>query len=516
MYDSKERYQLHWVMIGIGALQTLKDVIFPVALLFGINMMRDGVKQSIIPILIMLFFFTALLFVSFLTSYIRWKRFVYWFEDDELRMEYGLFVRKKRYIPFERIQSLDFTESIFHRPLVLVKINIETASGSGEAEASLAAVSKEAAHAIEVIVREGKKKVIVQPQLARLTEDGMYEEMPSLQEERVVEKKREAPRSVFKMSSKDLLILATTSGGIGVILSGLLLFFSQFSDLIPLEWLAFQMREFIQSGITFVVLVIGVILLIAWLLSVGWTFLSYARFEVKTDGENIFITRGLIEKKRVTVPLKRVQSVELVENPFRQLFGLCTVTLHSAGGVGDGERLNLFPLVRKKDVYEPLRRIIPGYTFDEPTRKMPKRGRHFFRRLRYVWILPVIVGMSYYFYPYGLLTLLLVPLNIAYGWWQHRSAGYDIVDQQLILRTRSLTLRTMYVQKHRIQSMTWRQSYFHGRKEIGTLEVYIKSGMFATVAQAPFIDHKEGERLFEWYAHSPRIQKELDASHSVE
>ena len=48
---------------------------------------------------------------------IKWKRFEYWFEDDELRIEYGLFVKKKRYIPFDRIQSLDYTEGILHRPL---------------------------------------------------------------------------------------------------------------------------------------------------------------------------------------------------------------------------------------------------------------------------------------------------------------------------------------------------------------------------------------------------------------
>ena len=37
------------------------------------------------------------------------------------------------------------------------------------------------------------------------------------------------------MTGKDLLILATTSGGIGLILSGVLIFLAQFADVLPIE-----------------------------------------------------------------------------------------------------------------------------------------------------------------------------------------------------------------------------------------------------------------------------------------
>ena len=82
---------------------------------------------------------------------IKWKRFRYWFEEEELRIEYGLFVKKKRYIPFERIQSLNYTEGIFHRPFGLVKVKVETAGGGAtkEADAELTAITKEAAEQIK-------------------------------------------------------------------------------------------------------------------------------------------------------------------------------------------------------------------------------------------------------------------------------------------------------------------------------------------------------------------------------
>jgi putative membrane protein len=54
-----------------------------------------------------------------------WLRFSYRVEDGELRIESGVFIRKKRYIPFERIQSLDFSEGIFQQFFGLVKVRVK-------------------------------------------------------------------------------------------------------------------------------------------------------------------------------------------------------------------------------------------------------------------------------------------------------------------------------------------------------------------------------------------------------
>ena len=103
-------------------------------------------------------FLVSLLLSFFITGIIKWKRFEYWFEDNELRIEYGLFVKKKRYIPFDRIQSLDYTEGILHRPFKLVKVKVETAgsSSSKKSEAELTAITKEAANRIETEIAQAK------------------------------------------------------------------------------------------------------------------------------------------------------------------------------------------------------------------------------------------------------------------------------------------------------------------------------------------------------------------------
>ncbi len=115
---SNELYRLHPVSAIISSVKALKSMILPVAIIIisnGFNFSLNFRSEY--------FFETVLLFgvwgvgavLALVGGIVKWRTFVYWFEDGELRVKYGLFVKKKRYIPFERIQSLNYHEGIFHR-----------------------------------------------------------------------------------------------------------------------------------------------------------------------------------------------------------------------------------------------------------------------------------------------------------------------------------------------------------------------------------------------------------------
>lgn len=275
---------------------------------------------------------------------------------------------------------------------------------------------------------------------------------------------------------------------------------SQFADLIPFEWMYEEISAFIKFGVLIVAIAIFLGLLAVWILSVGMTFLSHYDFTVSLDKEDIVITRGLLEKKRVTVPLKRIQSVVLVENPFRKLFGYASVKIHSAGGgVGESSRINLFPLVKRSQVETHLAEIFPDLHLKEPVNKLTSRGKPFYYRIDFLWMLPVIGALIYFFFPYGLFSLAIIPVIIAFGLWQHRSAAYEIVDHQLIMRFRMFSLQTAYTMKKRIQSMEMKQSYFHRRKEVATITANVKSGIGSFHATVQHMEVEEAEKILEWY-----------------
>jgi len=495
MMSDQKRYKLHWVTAIIEILKTLKEALLPLVVLIFANGWNRG-KTGLWYFDYLSFIIFGVLIVSLaVAGIVKWKRFEYWFEDDELRIESGLFVKKKRYIPFDRIQSLDYTEGIFHRPFGLVKVKVETAGSSSakQAEGELTAITKEAAKRVEIEMAEAKKRQREKPAAEAETADVLeLEEIPEVEEKSF--------RKIFTMTTKDLLVLATTSGGVGVILSGAAIFLSQFGDLIPYEWMFEEISAFIKFGVLVVAISVFLGLLGVWLLSVGMTLLSHFNFTVEMNEEDIVITRGLLEKKKVTVPLKRIQSVVVVENPFRKLFGYSSVAIHSAGGgIGQSSKINLLPIVKRGLVESYLEDIFPDLSLEEPTKKLAAKGRPFYYRIDFLWMVPVIGALTYYFFPYGLFSLAIIPVIIAYGIWQHRSAAYDIAGNQLTMRFRTFSLQTAYMMRKRIQSLDMRQSYFHRRKGVASIIANVKSGMGVYHATVQHMDVEEAERIFNWY-----------------
>lgn len=487
---SEKRYKLHWITAILSVLKSVKDMIVPILILFFANGSYDmGTGKWYWDYLNFMIF--GLLFLSLLvTGIIKWKRFEYWFEEDELRIEYGLFVKKKRYIPFDRIHSLDYTEGILHRFFKLVKVSVETAGGSAslKSEAELTAITKEAADQIEIQMADAKLR-----KSTLVADEEELEDALELTEEPEL-------KLVFAMGGKDLLILATTSGGIGLILSGALLFLTQFSDVLPMDRMYEEVSGIIKYGLLIVAAVLLLAFLVVWAISVVMTFVSYYGFSVVVDKEDIVITRGLIEKKRATVPLNRVQSVRVIENPFRQLFGYANVVIDNAGGgLGDGARINLFPLVKKKDVNGPLKELFPDLIVDEPVGKLPSRGKRYYYRIDFLWMIPVISALVYFFYPFGLFSLLIIPVVVLWGLWQQRSAAYEVFGNQLTMRFRGFSLQTAYLMKKRIQSMAIKQNYFHRRKGVATISTSVKSGMGVFTAQVSHMEEAEADRILSWY-----------------
>ena len=494
---SEERYKLHPISAVMNFIKGLKDLIFPFVVVFVANGFQGGPGENedwtrFIPY-ILGFGFLVLILIS---GIVKWKRFVYWFEDNELRIEYGLFVKMKRYIPFERIQSLNYTESILHRPLKLVKVKIETA-GSGnpdEAEAELTAITKEAASRIEKELVEAKKR-----KQSRV-------DINDLEEQSFSEKETVSIVPVFKMKQKDLLILATTSGGIGVVFSGLAVFMLQFSELIPYEKIYEEMMVFLKFGFFLVAISVFFVLVLAWIVSVILTTLNYFEFTIWKDDDQIIITRGLLEKKKVSIPIARVQGIRIVENPLRQLFGYCTVFVESAGGsLSDkDQKIRLFPFIKKEKLNHYLVNLFPDLHVESEWTVSPEKAKPFYYRLDFIWMIPVIVGVGYFYFPYGLLSLLLIPVLILFGLWQHRSAGYSIKGNQLSMRYRGFSKYTFMIEKKRMQSVEMKQSPFQKKHLLASFETTIKSGLLGATAKVEHLELKDVEEVMNWFTPSEK------------
>ncbi|WP_066301704.1 PH domain-containing protein [Bacillus sp. FJAT-29937] len=470
-----EPKRLHPISAIVNFLKQLKDLIIPF-LVFVVFGSRDGSIQLIISVVIIAFIL--------ISGIISWLRFTYRLEEGELRIEYGVFVRKKRYIPFDRIQSLDLSEGILHRPFGLVRVKVETAgSGSkGEAEAVLTAISKDEANQIQHILFSAKNE---------------------MDDEVSVEDNQE--KILYKITPGELLLMASTSGGVGVVFSACFAFVFQFEEMIPYERLFKGLADVISNGILFISILVFIGFLIAWVAALVGTMVKYAGFSVKNVGEDLIITRGLLEKRQITIPLHRIQAIRISENLIRQPLGFGTVFLESAGGSAidqESARVMILPIIKKERIANILTPYLNDYSFESVIESAPSRAlkRYLFRGLLYS--LPVAAVPVIFFRPWGYLALLFVLLSIAWAFVKYKDAGWGMDESQLILRYRAVNKTTVFMKRNRIQSLNIKESYFQRGKELGTVTAVVMSGSGGTGGTVVDLEKQDINDIYKWYSYS--------------
>ncbi|GIN93449.1 UPF0699 transmembrane protein YdbT [Siminovitchia terrae] len=482
MFEPK---RLHPITVLYDFVRSLKELIIPFIFLFIFGKNKIVIEGPLLSMLPQLLF---LLFVLFMIAsmVINWLRFTYRVEDNELRIEQGLFVKKKRYIPFDRIQSLDLSESIIHRPLGLVKVKVETAgSGGDKAEAELTAIKKEDAATLQKIIADAKNKM-----QASVVEEACLEE-----------------DIIYKITSRQLLFLASTSGRAGVVISAFLAFVFQFENFIPYEKLFNEMQELVKFGVVLISGIVAVVLLIAWLLSVAIAFFKYNDFTVRKVKDELIITRGLLEKRTTTVPLHRIQALTIKESPIRQPFGYASVSLESAGGSStdlESSSMVLLPVVKRNKIADILEDYMTDYMFKNDFKSAPSRSlrRYLFIKSLIAFIIAgVLTG---FFWPYGLFGAILIPIAILWGYAQYKSAGWNFTGSQLTMRYRTIEQHTMLMKKNRIQSMEASVSWFQKRADLAAVSASVKSGEASRHAEIAHLDQRDVLEIYAWYSHHER------------
>lgn len=481
------KQHLHPITIVMNMLKNAKQWVTTFAVLFLVNIGRiewnpakPGFQWTLIGLLVI----AVIAIVTIVLCILSWRRFTYWFEDQELHIEKGIFVRKHQLVPFERIQSVNFKESILHRPFRLVSVTLETA-GSEESGMKLLAISKQQAEWIEAATKKAKKRT-------NTSLEATPEEQPLVEKE-----------LMYSITKKDLLILAATSGSIGIIFSALAAIATQLSDFIPMDAVVDQVQVLVKSGITLIALLVALILFVSWFFSIVVTYIQFANFEVVREGERLLISKGVLEKKRTNVPLSRVQSIRIVESPFRQLFGFATIQLVSAGNTEEksGSTVTLMPLIKRAEGIALLQKLFPDYVYDVEQWVKPPKFASWRYMLFYSWFTFVIVALLIIFIPhyYGAFGFILCAFAMLYGYALYKTAALQIEDNQLLVVTRTFSKVTTLVMKNRIQTLQLAQTIVAERGELARFQAIYVAGKLPMGVGVRFFKKVDLLRIYHWY-----------------
>ncbi|WP_054950555.1 PH domain-containing protein [Numidum massiliense] len=496
---------------------------------------------------------TFLVLLAVVYGYLAWRRYTYRIEGGELRLVQGVLFRTRSSIPLQRIQSVDSIQGVVHRLLRVVKIRVETAGGAGP-EAEIAAISRAEADLLrQALTAKRRRHRAAVAEVGSedgegieatergeggegneghaggvngVARDDAYKSITSgsVTDVRSIES---TPTYERQITRRELFLLGATSGSIGVIFSLIGGLLSKIDDILPnvnVYDRFFGMFKVFGDSITVLFIAIPAALLIAWGVAIVTMAIRYGQFRLQSTGEGLVIERGLLERRRLTIPHKRIQAVRVVEGVLRQPFGYATVHIESAGyGSDDSESTILFPLLKRDEVAAFLREVTPEFAVDgfyeqHARHRLPRRAlMRQLRRWLFVSVLPAGV-MTYFLFPWGALSLIIIPFALLYGWAVFRDASWVYCEERLVLCTRRVA-RTMAIVTHRrVQSAQIRQSYFQRRKYLATFEVDVASGIGKKTFSIADIEADEGAILLDWASHErrqARDDRESDCAHDV-
>ncbi|UJL47040.1 PH domain-containing protein [Virgibacillus sp. NKC19-16] len=471
-----EPKRLHPAAIIFNFIKGIREFIF--VLIFGFITFRDQSFGYFILIVLLL----ALIIVAY--SVISWYRYTYRVEEEELRIEYGIFIRKKRYISKNRIQSIDLTQGVIHRIFKLAKVQIETAGSGNGSEASLKAVKFTEAQTLrDELKNEDTQATELDPETEAETTNHPF----------------------YKISFKRLFVAGSTSGSIGVIFV-LALGALEFERFIPDRFFDNAMSWVIGLSIMLIVGFALALLLFLWLLGIAGTMIKYGNFTITKYKDELFITRGLLEKKQITIPLGRIQAVGIQESVIRQPLGFVTVFAEVAGGSLDqGEDFStvLFPIMKRDEVEEFLQEILPDYA-EQPQdfNPLPKRALTFYLFRTMVPIILLGIAVMFLLPQFSWVIIILLIGGLYLGFLRYRAGGYYLKENRLMVRYRVLSKTTMLMYHKRIQAFEKTQHKIQKAKKLATLKLSIigklGTGKHYTIKE---LDEADLDQLSDWYSY---------------
>ncbi|MFZ4452339.1 PH domain-containing protein [Salibacterium aidingense] len=454
------------------------------------------IKEFIVPLFLSLFaggygsgytvwLFPLLLLTLFGYCVLYWIFFQFSLEEQELRIKKGIFIKKNRYIQSRQVQSVAVHTTVIHRLFHTVKVKLETAGGGLEAEAELTAVSPETAKMIQA--HFGSK------------EDMNFSDLSQSGETKLWNSHCNEENLVYTVPWNHIIAAGATSGKIGIVFSAAAALFSQMDQFIPAEVYEDSYGALVSMGAFVLTALFLGLAAVTWLISIAVTFIQYGNFEIKKADNELTITRGLLERRQLTLKLDRITSVRYITNPVRQGFGLWSIYVDSAGGGLQEEQLStiLLPLGNKHQLQKLTNQLLPNMIYPEEVRPLPGRAarRYIFRTSIFWWLLLV---PAVWLLPIGWVFIGVPALFTWLGWQRYKDGGIYFTTQHLVLQNRGVNLYCNVIPHSCLQSAAVHQSYFQRRRNLCSISATVLTTSGGRHFQLKDLESRAENNILRW------------------
>ncbi|ELZ13532.1 hypothetical protein C479_01766 [Halovivax asiaticus JCM 14624] len=447
-------------------------------------------------------------------------RFEYELTDDTFDIASGVLSRRDREIPLGRVQNVDIRQGVVSRILGIAVVTIETAGG-GASEATLDFVDDGEADRLQREIRrltmssdraarrrreerrtagERSSDESAGDRLGEASTDGEHPDIDGASARHSSEMAADTdatgagtatesagspgrPKQLFELEMRELLLYSFASFRPAAVAA--LGFLTLFGTDFIVDYLLAVTDSVTQQAPSDVAgssrgVLLGTIsvlhaVVVTYALSIAYTFASYYGFRLGRAGNDLVYERGLLQRYSGSIPLGKVQSVTITDNPIQRLLGYAGLVVETAGYGPDSDSgsQSAVPFAKRPRAHgfaERLTSVEPP-TFNRPTRVARRRYL-----VRYSLVATVVVGALYglaLVTPFdawyiGLVTYLAVPPAAHLRW---ANLGYAVGDEHLIVREGFWSRKTTVIPYYRIQTISTRRSIFQRRLELASVVV---------------------------------------------
>ncbi|MEF8854540.1 MAG: PH domain-containing protein, partial [Haloarculaceae archaeon] len=336
------------------------------------------------------------------------RRFEYDLTAETFDIASGVLSRRRREIPYRRIQNVDIAQNPIHRILDLAEVRLETAGGN-ESEARLQYVSAAEAQRLQDEVGRRKRATV-----GETGEEGAAEEAP-------------AETELFALRNEELWVLGAVTADLRLL--GIVATVAPFVAPAILEDIDPGLNLLLAGGAVLALITV----LALWVVSGAYAIMRYYGFRLFERGEELRYERGLLQRYSGSIPLEKVQTVSLAENVLARRLGYASVRIGTAGyapGQTQGQRVqSAVPIAKRNRALSLARQVEPfgDLDFERPPKRA--RWRYLVRYSLVVLVLVALLGAGHAltdalsWWPAGLVLLLAVPPGAHLKW---ANLGYTL------------------------------------------------------------------------------------------
>ena len=464
-----DKRRLHPAGVLVMVAARAKELFFLLVLAVFDGSRADGLSW---------FYAVSISFVVML-GVVRWYRFRYWFEADHFRVEDGAIIRKRAFIPLDKVQAVDISAGVVQRLLGLVKLEVKTGAAGTQAELT-AITGTEARRLTERL----QPDVVVTEAATRIGEP--------------------APRKIYRMTTGELLLAGATSGQLAVVGAMVGWVLSRVEETV-LKVVVERVQSYAAGGTVAtssplsMVILVTVGFVITWTVATLWSAAKFGNFSLERRGGNLVVRRGLVEQQQVTLPLERIQAVRYHESLMRQPLGYGALYVETVGHAeAEGKSAFLHPFIRRDEVRPLLAELLPQFDVEARYVRPPRRALPRFIVLPTAVVLVAVAIAGLLVSPSSALGLAVLPVVWLVGYVSWRDTGLSLGDDVAVVRSRGLRRTTAYLRRATAQIAQTSASLLQRRRSVATVYFTVATGVTGRTFVARDLDATQAWQAMRW------------------